>query len=257
MSLQHYPKILQIAEEGYEFDLGAYIGRGIDIFKKNIWGFAGYTLVFFLILMVAAIVPFLGIFAVYALTPILMAGFYIVAHRLAQEEHTEFGDFFKGFEKAGQLILWYLVMILGIAVLMTPLFITLFVTIFSVSATSPDLSNPFWLLAAIPVWAFLLIIPIVYLGVSWRWAPMFIVFYDMNFWDAMEASRRITNKKWWMNLLFAFVLYVLSMVGYLGLLVGILFSVPAALCMDYAAFADVTQLAEEVESDNIEEHLVE
>lgn len=256
MSIQHYPKIQQIAEEGYQFDLGTYISRGIDIFKKNVWGFVGYTVVFFLILVVTAVVPILGIFAMYALTPILFAGFYIVAHKLDQDENVDFGDFFKGFEKSGQLILWYLVMMLGIALLMTPMFVAMFASLATLDLTS-NLDNPFWIFAAIPVWSFLLIIPIIYLSISWRWAPMFIVFYDMNFWDAMEASRRITNKKWWMNFLFAFLLYLFSIVGYLGLLVGILFTIPAALCMDYAAFADVTRLDGELETDNIEEHLVE
>lgn len=257
MSIQQYPKIQQILEESFEFEFGNYITQGFDIFKKNIGGFVGYTVIFFAILVVAAIIPVLGIFAIYGLTPILLAGFYIVAHLLSTGETTQFSDFFKGFEKAGQLILWYIVMVLISSVFMIPMFVSIFMSFSSLSSSTIDLENPFWIFSMFPWWSLLFFIPIIYLSISWRWAPMFIVFYDMNFWDAMEASRRLTNKKWWMFFLFSFLLYVIAMAGYIALLVGILFTIPAVLCMDYAAFADITQLEEEETlTDNIEEHLV-
>ena len=49
---------------------------------------------------------------------------------------------------------------------------------------------------------------------------------------------------------------LLASVGIILLLVGILVTYPIMLCSQYAAFADVTRLMEEEESD-IVDHLVE
>lgn len=259
MSLEQYPKIQKIIENGYEFDFGRYINEGIEIFKKNIGVFVGYTAVFLLINLAGAFIPVLGSLATLILTPILMAGFYLGAHFVANNQNVEFKDFFKGFDYAGQLIAMYLVIILLVVVMLIPMIIGLVMTISSTSVLPEDISdNPFWVLSQISLWMFVLLIPIIYFAVSWRWAPMFIVFNKMGFWDAMEASRRLTTKKWWLMFAFAFVIGILGGIGYVALLVGFLFTYPAAMCMDYAAFRDITKLQQEQNpTETIEEHLVE
>jgi hypothetical protein len=87
---------------------------------------------------------------------------------------------------------------------------------------------------------------------------MFVVFYKMSFWDAMEASRKVISKNWFMIFLFLFVTGLIAGAGIILLCVGILVTFPAYLCMNYAAFADVTQLGTQPEKgDDIEKHLVE
>lgn len=259
MALEQYPKLQQIIDNGYEFDFGNYISEGIDTFKQNIGGFVGYTAVFLLCNVVAAFIPVVGSLAMLLLTPIFLAGFYLTAHLIKNNQAVEFKDFFRGFDYAGQLIAMYVVMILLIIVLMIPMIVGLTMTISSSAILPEDISdNPFWIFSQISLWMFVLIVPMVYFVIAWRWAPMFIVFYQMGFWDAMEASRRITTKKWWLLFAFAIVIGILGSIGYIALLVGFLFTYPAAMCMDYAAFRDVTKLQQkENVMDNIEEHLVE
>lgn len=260
MSLDQHPKLQEIINAGYAFELGDYISQGFDIFKKNIGGFVGYTLLSGLIITVAGIIPLINIFAYLVLVPALFVGYYLVAHRLARGERSDFGDFFKGFDYTGQLLLWFLLVFLAVLILMIPAGIAMYSTFsnFANIDSSEYMDNPFWIYSVIPAWAYLFYLPIIYLGVSWRWAPMFIIFNKMNAWDAIVMSHRITAKTWWMQLLFCFVLYVIAMVGFLVLLVGALFTYPAVLCMDYAAFAQVTQLNREATPlDNLEEHLVE
>ncbi|MFN7115350.1 MAG: BPSS1780 family membrane protein [Saprospiraceae bacterium] len=261
MSLEQYPKLQEINETNYQFKFGDYIGQGFDLFKQNMGNFVGYTLVYVMIIGVLSVIPLIGFLGVYALSPILYAGFLIGAHRTASGQRLEFGDFFKGFDHAGQLIVWYLVSIIATTLLMLPFFISIF-SWYSEMLADPEgyIENPdpFGMFANIPSWSYLLFLPAIYLGVAWRWAPQFIVFNNMNFWDAMEMSRRLITKKWLIQFLFLIVFSIIGGIGALGLLIGMFFTVPAAMCMEYAAFADVTKLNQVASSvDDIEAHLVE
>ncbi len=257
MSLEQHPKLQEIIDSGYELDMGRYISGGIDIFKKNIGGFVGYTALFLGILVVAGLIPFIGFIASLILTPTLSAGFYLVAHKLHRGEMNEFGDFFRGFDYTGHLVIAYLLMIVAFVLLMGPFFYGVFAS----GMFDPEvlLEEEIPTASDFPWWTLLTFIPMIYLAIAWRWAPLFIIFYNMNFWDAMETSRKLMHKKWGMMFLFAFLIGLLGGIGYIALFIGILFTYPAAMCMDYAAFADVTRLmqTESEESNDIADHLVE
>lgn len=260
MGLEQHPKLQQIIENGYQFELGDYISQGIDIFKRNIGGFLGYTLLAGLIIIIAMIIPIVNFFAYFILVPVLYVGYYLVAHRLARGERAEFGEFFKGFDYTGQLALWFLMMIIAMVIVMIPAIISMFGSFIAIANTDPAdyADNPFWIYSLIPWWVYLFYLPLIYMGVSWRWAPLFIIFNKMNFWDAIVASHRITNKQWWMQLVFCIILYIFANVGVILLIIGVLFTYPLTLCMDYAAFSNITKLQQEDNiTDSLEEHLVE
>ncbi len=253
MQLEQFPKIQEAIDYGYELDLGKYISEGIEIFKKNIGNFAGYTAVFLGIIMVSAIIPFIGSIAALILTPSLMVGFFLVAHRLQRNEGTQFSDFFKGFDYIGQLLLWYLVMILILGLMMLPFIAAVMISAFNALDSSYPSDIPAY------VWGLtIFFIPVIYFSIAWRWAPMFIVFYGMNFWEAMETSRKLITKKWWMMFLLAIVIGILGSIGYVALLVGFLFTYPMAMCIDYMAFANVTGLNTTAQPDeDLVAHLVD
>lgn len=255
MKAANYPRLREAIENGYELDFGRYISEGIDIFKKNLGGFVGFTALYFFSMFILAVIPFIGSLAAMIVAPALSVGFYLMAHRLQRGENPEFNYFFRGFDYLGQLIVLYIVIAFLIFLAFSPIFFSAFAfAIFDTRLTDWPFSSD-----GFPWWIFLTILPIIYLAIAWRWAPMFIIFYDMNFWEAMEASRKIVNKNFGMMLLLAIIVSMLGSIGYVALLVGIFVTYPAALCMDYAAFADVTGLLEkgEQQHDDITEHLVE
>lgn len=61
----------------------------------------------------------------------------------------------------------------------------------------------------------------------------------MDFWEAMEASRKIVSKEWFSIFGFIIVLGLINLCGFLCLGVGLLFTVPMTSCAAYAAYADV------------------
>lgn len=280
MNLEQHPRLQELIDYGYEFNIGKFFQHGLDLVKKNTGGFIAYTLVYFAIVVGVGIIPILGNIAGLILSPPLAAGWFIVANKLHKNTSTEFGDFFKGFDYLGQLILVYLISVLIYIVVMTPAFIAGFSLAF-VSIDSYNDSLPVTFIITMLVIA----IPIVYLAVSRRWAPMFVVFYKMGFWDAMETSRKIVTKRWFahfaLGLIVAFFFAAAGAVFIIGIaatgamgmemfssafvVIGMLIFFVAALlmtpfyqCLEYAAFADVTKLmAGEDTKDDLVNHLVE
>lgn len=256
-------KIERIINEGYDFKFGDYIGRGFDIAKKNWGGFIGFTILFLLLTLVIGQIPkYIGQIAnTLFIGPVLTVGFYIVAHKLWRNENTEFGDFFKGFDHIGQLALTALVQTFIILAAVVPFY-------FMVKDSGlfewymEYMADPFGMQGVEPplpeAWTFLLLIPMIFLATIYSWSYKFVIFYKMQFWDAMEASRRMISPKWYIFLAFNLVIGIIASLGVLALCIGILFTIPAYMCMMYAAFEDVTQLNAEEEDggDNIDKHLI-
>ncbi|HHM21151.1 MAG TPA: hypothetical protein ENJ20_03915 [Bacteroidetes bacterium] len=254
-------KIEQIINEGYDFKFGDYISRGFDIVKKDWGAFLGFTLIFFLITIVVSIIPFIGSFAYNLfIGPPLVVGYYIVAHNLWNGRTTKFSDFFKGFDYIGQLALTALVQGLIILVCFIPFILALWksgLVEWYVEALSDPMAFRGNLPPTVEWWHYLLLLPVFYFSIAYSWSYLFVAFYKMSFWDALESSRKLITRQWFLVFVFMIVAFFIMMAGVLALCIGILFTLPAFYCMIYAAFADVTRLNEESQSDdNIEQHLV-
>ncbi|MEO1257200.1 MAG: hypothetical protein AAFZ15_00325 [Bacteroidota bacterium] len=254
-------KIERIIEEGYDFKFGDYISRGFEIAKKNWGGYIGFLLLVVIITLVISLIPFIGTIAnSLFISPALGVGFYIVANKLWRNENTEFGDFFKGFDHIGQLALTALVQGLIIIAAMVP-FIIMIKDTGLVEWYMETLNDPIGMQGTVPPfpekWTFWLMLPVIYFGIAYSWSYKFVVFYKMQFWDAMESSRKLITKKWFIFLGFYIVIGLIGMAGMIALCIGLLFTLPAVYCMIYAAFEDITQLNAESEGSNdLEDHLV-
>jgi hypothetical protein len=255
-------KIDRIIAEGYDFRFGDYIGKGFNLFQKEAGMFIGFTVVFFMLYFVIALVPFIGIFADgLVVMPALIVGMYLVSHKTDIGQRAEFGDFFKGFDFTGQLAIATLVMWLIMCIAMAPLLFMywkygMFDWYMDFIRNPADFASnqP----PRLPGWVFLLELPAIFLGLAYSWTYLFIAFYKMEFWDALEASRRLITKKWFHFFAFMLVVGMILAAGFILFCIGILVTFPAAMCMTYAAFADVTRLNEVPgEGAGIEEHLIE
>jgi len=253
--IQDYPHLERLALEGYDFHFSDYMSKGMDIFKKDVGGFVGFTFLMIAIICVASFIPMGSTL----LSPALSAGWAIVAYNIVRNQHREFNEFFKGFDHFVQLFLVSLISGLIIAAMFMP-FIIGAITFFAANDffaydSVPDFSE----FPMISLWlGLLVIIPVIYLGVAWSWAPMFVIFYKMKFWDAMETSRKVLTKNWWIFFGFVIVTGLIAGFGILGFGIGLLFTVPLVACMNYAAFAEVVGLHDTNDGNSyIEDHLVD
>ncbi len=236
--MSNFPaKIQQIIDENYEFRFGDYISRGFTLMGRNPGGFIGFFLIFIVISLVLAVIPILGTLISLVISPALSIGPYNVAGKVDRNESNEFGDFFKGFDRLWPLFLTSILTGLIVIAAALPGLIIMFAGGFSL-LEQDEPSSLMW------VGMLLMILPAIYLGVSYVFAPMFVWFYEMEPWPAMEASRKIVSKQWFMVLLFLFAVGLIAMAGLILLGVGILYTLPAMICALYAAFADVSRLNE-------------
>ncbi|MDX2228550.1 MAG: hypothetical protein NW220_02855 [Leptolyngbyaceae cyanobacterium bins.349] len=204
-----------IADRNYSLEIGEYFSRGWDLFKQYALPFVGYLLLTALIGIVASRLPAplganeegRGGIVNGVLSPILSAGFYIVAFKLAKNQIPSFGDFFRGFNNFLQI---FLVGLVG------------------------------GLLIALGL--ILLILPGIYLIVAYFFATPLVVEKRFDFWTALETSRKLVSKRWFSFLGFGLLLLLLNLGGALLFGVGLLVTVPWTFCTIVAAYEDIVGL---------------
>lgn len=251
-------KIRRVIDEGYEFNLGDYISKGFNLIGRDLGGFIGFSLVFLLIYFAAMFIPLVGPLAFAVISPALMIGFAHVAHKHATGRPTTFNDFFRGFVKFGELFLTALLTGLLVIAFVMPGYIMMIAGVISVTGegfiTDSDMVDPADVFGAMAsvfsnglviAGLFLAVIPATYISVVFSWSAYFVWFYDMRAWDAMQASRKVIHKQFWWMLLFVLLAGIIGFMGLLLFGIGVIFTYPAMLCAQYAAFADATRLEEE------------
>ena len=75
----------------------------------------------------------------------------------------------------------------------------------------------------------LCIIPGIFLQVAWLFALPLVVDRRMNFWEAMELSRKIVCKHWFIVFAFLIVYTLVVMAGLIACCIGILVTIPIGL----------------------------
>lgn len=85
----------------------------------------------------------------------------------------------------------------------------------------------------------LCILPGIYLGVSYIFALPLIIDKHIGFWDAMELSRQTVGKHFFWVLLFLIAIIAVTLVGLVGCIVGIFFTIPIAAAAMLYAYEDI------------------
>ncbi len=193
-----------LIRDGYEFRLGDYINRGWELFKQNIGGFVGFSFLYLVAVGGSGQIPYVGWLIQTLIGAPLAAGFFIVADKIAKGQTHEFNDFFKGFDHMMQLVIGNLVMsvliVLGLI---------------------------------------LLIVPGIYLAVAYGMFVPIVVFARMEFWPALELSRKVVTKNWGNFFVLVLVYIGIALLGFLALGVGILAALPVIYCISYVVYDDI------------------
>lgn len=188
----------------YSPPLGEYLKKGWGLFKQYPGGFVGFCLLFFAIQGILSCIPWIGGLTSFAIsTPLWMGGF-IVSAKLLQGRTPQFQDFFWGFNFFLPLLL---------------------VTLVGGTLTAIGL--------------LLLIIPGVYLMVGYLFASALVVDRGLDFWPALELSRRTLNPRWFSIFGFLLLLMLINLGGALMLGLGLLITIPLTGCALTVAYADI------------------
>lgn len=196
-----------LIENGYQVNASDYVQQGWEMFKGHVGEFVGFTLLVFAISLASIKLETFGSLIFSALAAPLYAGYSIAAFRILTGKSLQFSDFFRGFN-------YFL-----------PLFLAGLASGIIVS-----------------IGFMLLIIPGIYLAIGYMLATFLIIDYRMEFWQAMETSRKIVTKNWFAFFVLAIVLALINLLGTLALGVGLLISAPVSACAAAIAYKEIVGL---------------
>jgi hypothetical protein len=78
----------------------------------------------------------------------------------------------------------------------------------------------------IGVGVILCVLPAIYLAIAWQFTLLLIMDHKLEFWPAMEVSRKVITKNWWGFFGFAIVIALLNLLGALCCIVGGFVTIP-------------------------------
>jgi hypothetical protein len=175
---------------GAVVDIGSAVSRGWALVRDNLGVLAGATVLGWLICIGLAFVPVVG----WVVGIVLLGGLDYLFIRRIRGETVQVGDVFAGFNLA---------------------FLHL---------TMAGLVK--WLLTSLGF--VLCVLPGIYLGVGYVFALPLVIDKKMEFWPAMEVSRRVVHRHWWSTFGLVIVLALVALAGFLACIVGALVTVPLA-----------------------------
>jgi predicted Ser/Thr protein kinase/uncharacterized membrane protein len=88
-----------------------------------------------------------------------------------------------------------------------------------------------------------LILPGIYLLVAYVFALPLVMDKGLDFWPAMELSRKIVSRHWWKFFGFGLILLGLCLAGFIALIVGALIAAPIAMASLMYAYEDIFNAA--------------
>ena len=243
-------KIEEVLNKSYTLDLGTIFERGFAYFQSAPGPLVAFTFLYLLATILLRQLGSVGAFAVNLIGPPLIMGVYVVLDQIRQQKSFDNRTFLAGFQAFTPLVIVALFSSLVYLALVLPLLGT---NIFSMSGGTveedPAITMEIMLenIQNAPQWAYLSLIPLIYLGVSWFWAPLFVYFYKLSAFEALEVSRKIITKQWGMFALLFLIFGILFTLGLLLLGVGVLVALPVIFCLNYAAFEGVMGLGEKID----------
>jgi hypothetical protein len=222
-----------IRARGYELDIGSCISRAWQLVTANIGimlGVSALLAVCLFALTILGMIPCVGPLIQVALQGPLTAGAFCFLLRLKREGAATVGDAFFAFSKGWlQLVLLQIVSSIFFVVCFLPAIAA------GIAMDERVLPKSVPLIGALAAVGF---VPAVYLIVSWAFSSLLIVDRELDFWRAMELSRKAVGLHWWKVLLVLFLMTIVCLSGFV-VCIGALFTAPIGLAILAFAYEDI------------------
>ena len=180
----------EIIRRDYHIGIGSCIGRAWALVKSHFWLTVGATVLAYLVLIAAAMIPLAGLLV----QGPLIGGIYWFMLRLLRGEPAVVGDAFQGFSRGwGQLVATSLVSSLLIVPAVLPGIILLAIAMGASSHGEPNIP----LLATGGLLMFAGVLAAIYFTIAWIFALALVIDKGLDFWPAMKLSRRVVGLHWW------------------------------------------------------------
>jgi hypothetical protein len=195
-----------IMARGQELDIGECFSRGWRLLQDNFWLLVGATAVVLLIGLGLGSVPLVGVIGLVLLGFVFLGGLDWVFLKRVRGQRADMADAFSGFSLAfvPLLLAGLVVQVLTVAGLI------------------------------------LCILPGVYLFVIWwGFVPLLILDKKMDFWPAMELSRKVVHHQGWQVFGLMLAAAVVTIAGLLLFGVGVFLTLPLAIAAVVCAYEQI------------------
>ncbi len=233
----------------YRVDIGGCFERAWKLFTAQPGTVVGATALVIVVFVgcwllsegIGRVVPFAGAVLPMFFTGPLMGGLMWFFLLLARGESAGVGDAFAGFgQRFGQLVLASVVQGSATALCTLPLGLMLEKVGFTAELLRqhklPQLT-PESALMLVGLGLFTTAV-VTCLNTLWTFSLTLVLDKRMSFWPAMELSRKLVSKRFWMTLLFVFVANVLFSMGLLACCVGLFVTIPLHFAMRVHLYDD-------------------
>lgn len=187
-------------------DIGGCLDRSWQLLKAHVWPLVGAT--FFVvaaeIVAFAIPVPLVGPLVGWLLGGVFFGGLLNYYLKTARGQPVDFGDAFAGFTVA------------LVPLMLASLLVNLFTFL-----------------------GFFLIIPGIYLLVAYFFTYLLIIDQKLDFWPAMEVSRRVITSQWWRAFALLLLGLIIMQLGLVAFIVGVFFTLPIAIGALVYAYEDL------------------
>ena len=220
-----------IRERDYSIDIGSCLSRGWELVKANFWISVGVVALVYVCLIAGSFIPCVGGIVQLVIQGPLMGGLYWFFLKLIRKQEAIVSDAFAGFSIAFlQLFLVALVTSILTGLCMLPGF----AAVIAVSVMKVQVP------VAVIVALFLVgIVPAIYLTVCWMFSMALVIDKRIEFWPAMELSRKVISLHWGSMFVLLLVCGVVTLAGVLALCVGVLVSAPVVMAAIAYAYEDI------------------
>ena len=238
-----------VAVRDYDLDIGGCFNRGWELLTgPRMWLVIGGVAIWLLIqggMQGMAQIPLVGILVAlvnFVVAAPLMGGVLFFVLRCLRGEAAQVDDIFAGFKyRFGNLFLCQLVMVLLVIAALIPGTILIVGGVLATTAHSD--AGVVLGVALIAFGALVVFLPMIYLGVSWSFALVLIADKRLDFWPAMQLSRSVVSRHFFLVLLLLFVTGIIQSLGICFCCVGMFFTVPLALAIKMSAYERMFSLS--------------
>ena len=240
----HTPLPSDIKERDYVLDLGACFSRAWDtITGPQAWLIIGGGAIWLLIQMglgglgaIPIVGPGFSLANIVIAGP-LMGGVYWFMLRGLRGQEAGIENLFDGFRyRFVQLLLANLMITILSALAMIPGGLVIAISVVPMVLGG---GAAVWAIGPIVLGAFLILVPLVFLGVSWIYTLPLIVDKRLDFWVAMETSRKVVMKHWFLVFILLILSGIVSVAGVLLCCVGWFFTAPLGILALLAGYDSI------------------
>jgi hypothetical protein len=227
------------------FSIFQSLGLSWNALRANVWLFAGFSLVYFIASSIIGFIPsFGGITSLFSF--IYTASIFSALQVYDTKPELDFNDFFSWAPKFGRLFLGNLLLLVLSVLILIP-FLLMVVAILGIgffTAFMGNMHNPEGFAGlmdgtSIIVLILFVVLFVVVVSVALFAYSFIIQFTELSFTDALKYSFKIGRNNIGQVIIFAFLSLGLAVLGTLFCGVGLLFTIPLIMAIQYYFLKDM------------------